>query len=65
MMQVLTELEEEGRPTMTNRTETAFADLLDAWTEHQDLRSQHATVTELFASRARLDSARLAARRAA
>ena len=50
---------------MQTPDETAFTTLLDAWNHHQALRSAHADVRDLFTSRARLDAARDAVRRAA
>ena len=41
-----------------------LASLLAAWNRHQQLRSSGADIAELYASRVRLDEARLAARAA-
>jgi len=46
---------------MTMSKGNAFDTLLSTWLEHQELREAGASVNELYSSRVRLDSARLAA----
>ena len=43
---------------MTTTQQATFATLLDAWNEHQRLRTAGATPAELIESRSRLDCAR-------
>lgn len=49
---------------MTTQQNTAFTDLLQTWSHHQDLRDAHAPIADLAASREILDHVRLEAIRA-
>ena len=43
---------------MTTNQNTEFQQLLDAWNQHQELRQNGAPVSDLFASRTKLERVR-------
>ena len=48
---------------MNTRQLRAFDELKEAWLAHHDLQTAHAPISDLAASRTRLDSARISALR--